>query len=116
LNIDAPIALAIAITFSRSLYEIFYAGGNGYFDSMSGIVFLMLLGRMVQQRTYRSISFDRDFTSFFPVAINVKRNDVFVPVPVSEIKKMIPFRYMIMKSFLPMPFFQKAKQQLITAL
>ncbi|MBA4198505.1 MAG: heavy metal translocating P-type ATPase [Chitinophaga sp.] len=87
LNIDAPIALAIAITFSRSLYEIFYSGGNGYFDSMSGIVFLMLLGRMVQQRTYRSISFDRDFTSFFPVAVNVKRNDVFIPVPISEIKK-----------------------------
>jgi len=87
LNIDAPIALAIAITFCRSLYEIFFENGNGYFDSMSGIVFLMLLGRMLQQRTYRSISFDRDFTSFFPIAINVKRNTGFIPVPISEIKK-----------------------------
>lgn len=86
LNIDAPIALAIAITFFRSLYEIFINHGSGYLDSMSGIVFFMLLGRLVQQRTYRSISFDRDFTSFFPIAINVKRNDVFTPLPINEIK------------------------------
>lgn len=87
LNIDAPIALAITITFGRSVYEIFMGGGNGYLDSMSGIVFFMLLGRMVQQRTYRSISFDRDFASFFPIAIQVKRNDRFIPVPINEIKK-----------------------------
>jgi Cu+-exporting ATPase len=87
LNIDAPIALAVAITFGRSIYEIFWGGGIGYLDSMSGIVFFMLIGRMVQQRTYQSISFDRDFTSFFPIAINVKRNNSFIPVPINEIKK-----------------------------
>ena len=46
LNIDAPIALAIFITFGRSLYEIFTNTGSGYLDSMSGIVFFMLLGRI----------------------------------------------------------------------
>jgi Cu+-exporting ATPase len=86
LNIDAPIALAIAITFCRSLYEIFIHDGSGYLDSMSGIVFFMLLGRLVQQRTYQSISFDRDFTSFFPIAVNVKRGDAFVPIPINAIK------------------------------
>ncbi len=86
LNIDAPIALAIAITFCRSLYEIFINHGSGYLDSMSGIVFFMLLGRLVQQRTYRSISFDRDFASFFPIAVNVKRGGLFVPLPINEIK------------------------------
>jgi len=86
LNIDAPIALAIAITFCRSLYEIFINHGSGYLDSMSGIVFFMLLGRLVQQQTYQSISFDRDFNSFFPIAVNVKRDNVFVPLPINEIK------------------------------
>lgn len=86
LNIDAPIALAIAITFCRSLYEIFINNGGGYLDSMSGIVFFMLLGRLVQQRTYQSISFDRDFTSFFPIAVNVQRENGFVSVPINEIK------------------------------
>lgn len=86
LNIDVPIALAIAITFSRSIYEIFINHGGGYLDSMSGIVFFMLLGRLVQQRTYESISFDRDFTSFFPIAVGVKRGDVFITLPINEIK------------------------------
>ncbi len=87
LNIDLPIAIAIAITFCRSLYEILINHGSGYLDSMSGIVFFMLLGRLVQQRTYRSISFDRDFTSFFPIAVNVKRNGKFAPLPINELKK-----------------------------
>ncbi len=86
LNIDAPIALAIAITFCRSLYEIVINNGSGYLDSMSGIVFFMLLGRFVQQRTYQSISFDRDFTSFFPIAVNVKRDNNFVSIPINALK------------------------------
>lgn len=39
LNIDAPIALAITITFGRSIYEIFSHTGPGYLDSICGIVF-----------------------------------------------------------------------------
>ncbi|MFZ1329739.1 MAG: heavy metal translocating P-type ATPase metal-binding domain-containing protein, partial [Chitinophagaceae bacterium] len=38
LNIDAPIALAIIITFIRSAYEVISGTGGGYFDSMTGIV------------------------------------------------------------------------------
>lgn len=69
LNIDTPIALAILITFSRSVYEIISNSGAGYLDSMSGIVFFMLIGRYLQNRTYQQISFDRDFTSYFPLGV-----------------------------------------------
>jgi Cu+-exporting ATPase len=68
LNIDAPIALAIIITFSRSLYEIFTYTGTGYLDSMSGIVFFMLIGRWFQERTQQSIAFNRDYQSYFPMS------------------------------------------------
>lgn len=71
LNIDAPIALALIITYSRSIYEIASGTGSGYLDSMSGIVFFMLVGRAVQERTYRSISFHRDYKSYFPIAVYV---------------------------------------------
>lgn len=71
LNIDAPIALAIAVTFGRSIYEIASGTGAGYFDSMSGIVFFMLLGRTLQNRTYAALSFNRDYRSYFPVAVTV---------------------------------------------
>ena len=75
LNIDAPIALAILITFGRSLYEIIFNTGSGYLDSMSGIVFFMLIGRYFQNRTYQSISFDRDYTSYFPLGVSVLSED-----------------------------------------
>ncbi|MBS1630065.1 MAG: heavy metal translocating P-type ATPase metal-binding domain-containing protein [Bacteroidetes bacterium] len=71
-NIDAPIALAILITFIRSLYEIFSGTGSGYLDSMSGIVFFMLVGRVVQERTFRSLSFHRDYKAYFPIAVTVQ--------------------------------------------
>lgn len=68
LNIDIPIVLAMSITFLRSLYEIFTHTGPGYFDSLSGIVFFMLLGRLLQDKTHRNITFNRDFSSYFPIA------------------------------------------------
>ncbi len=70
LNMDAPIALAIAITFIRSLAE-FAAGNFGYFDSLTGIVFFMLAGRFLQQRTQGHLHFDRDYTSYFPLAVTL---------------------------------------------
>ncbi len=75
LNIDAPIALAVIITFSRSVYEILFQFGAGYLDSMSGIVFFMLIGRYFQNRTYKNISFDRDFKSYFPLGVVVIASD-----------------------------------------
>ncbi len=71
LNIDAPIALALLITFARSIYEIGTGTGAGFLDSMSGIVFFMLAGRIVQDRTFQSISFHRDYKAYFPIAVNV---------------------------------------------
>lgn len=71
LNIDAPIALAISVTFARSLYEILTQTGAGYLDSMSGIVFFMLIGRWFQDKSYDSFAFDRDYTSFFPLGVTL---------------------------------------------
>jgi Cu+-exporting ATPase len=90
LNIDAPIALAILITFLRSIYEITYGSKIGYFDSMTGIVFFMLLGRYFQNKTYDHISFERDYKSYFPLGVTVlEKIDGKVieqTIPVSAIK------------------------------
>jgi len=87
LNIDAPIALAVLITFGRSLYEILSGTGAGYLDSMSGIVFFMLIGRYFQNRTYQTISFDRDFKSYFPLGVSVINTDgIEKQISVSELK------------------------------
>lgn len=86
LNIDAPIALAIIITFIRSAYEVINGTGGGYFDSMTGIVFFMLAGRILQDKTYRQLSFERDYTSYFPVAVSVIKENKETPTALPDIK------------------------------
>lgn len=87
LNIDAPIALAILITFGRSLYEILSHSGAGYMDSMSGIVFFMLLGRFFQDKTYNTMAFNRDYTSYFPLGVTIlEEGGRERQIPVSELK------------------------------
>lgn len=83
LNIDIPIALALIITFGRSVFEVLTGTGSGYFDSLSGIIFFMLVGRILQDRTYQAISFDRDYTSYFPIAVTtlVDKDEVSVRLP-----------------------------------
>jgi Cu+-exporting ATPase len=87
LNIDAPIALAILVAFGRSVYEILTGTGAGYLDSMSGIVFFMLIGRWFQNMTYDAFSFDRDYKSYFPLGVTVIRPDGEHNIPVSKLEK-----------------------------
>lgn len=86
LNIDLPVALALIITFTRSLYEIGFGLGSGYLDSMAGIVFFMLIGRWLQSRTYQTISFDRDYKSFFPISVHVVKEGIITPKEISKVK------------------------------
>lgn len=87
LNIDAPIALAIVVTFARSYYEIISGTGAGYLDSGTGIVFFMLIGRWFQNKTYDSFSFDRDYRSYFPLGVSVLENGIEKNIPVTQLKK-----------------------------
>ncbi len=69
LNIDVPIALGILVLFLRSTLEIIFDWGPGFFDSLTGLVFFLLLGKFFQQKTYSFLSFERDYKSYFPIAI-----------------------------------------------
>lgn len=76
INIDVPIVLGITTLFVRSLFEILTEAGPGYLDSLSGLIFFLLIGKWFQNRTYESLSFERDYTSYFPLAIaRIKGND-----------------------------------------
>ena len=87
LNTDAPVALAIAITFSRSIYDVSVLGQSGYFDSLTGLIFFMMLGRVLQQRTYRLINYERDFTSYFPIAVSkINKDRSITTVKLEDIK------------------------------
>jgi len=86
LDINVPVALGIFVLFSRSAYEILSQTGPGYFDSMAGLVFFLLIGRWFQNKTYDSLSFDRDYKSYFPVAATRKNGDSQVSIPLNEIQ------------------------------
>ncbi|WP_226999011.1 heavy metal translocating P-type ATPase [Flavisolibacter tropicus] len=87
LNIDAPIALSILITFSRSVYEVVSGTGAGYFDSMSGIVLFMLVGRWFQNKTYDAFSFDRDYKSYFPLGVTRIKEQREECIPINALEK-----------------------------
>ena len=86
-NIDLPIALGIFVLFLRSTYEVMLQTGSGYFDSLTGLVFFLLIGKWFQDKTYRALSFDRDYQSYFPLAVLRKEGEALTPVPVKELKK-----------------------------
>ena len=69
LTLDVPIALGLAALYATSLYEILSGHGVGYLDSLAGLVFFLLCGRTFQQKTHERLAFDRDYKSFFPLAI-----------------------------------------------
>jgi P-type Cu+ transporter len=73
LTIDFPLALGIAALFFQSAVDILSHTGEGYLDSFTGLVFLLLCGRWFQQRTYDALSFDRDYKSYFPLSVTRRR-------------------------------------------
>jgi len=87
INIDVPIAAGLVALFGRSLYDILSATGPGYLDSFAGLVFFLLIGRWFQSKTYESLAFDRDFKSYFPLAIHRLENGAWNPVVIYELNR-----------------------------
>ncbi|MCF8253965.1 MAG: heavy metal translocating P-type ATPase metal-binding domain-containing protein [Bacteroidia bacterium] len=86
INIDFPLALGILVMFSRSSYEVISHTGIGFFDTLAGLVFFLLIGKWVQQRTIDSLSFERDYKSYFPVAVSLINTNEETTLPVNKLK------------------------------
>lgn len=87
LNMDVPIVLGFLALFFRSAYEVFSKTGTGYFDSLAGLIFFLLIGKWFQDRTYRKIAFDRDYRSYFPISTNKLVEGEEVPTALDQLKK-----------------------------
>jgi P-type Cu+ transporter len=86
INIDVPIAVGLLALFLRSVYDIISSTGPGYLDSLTGLIFFLLIGRWFQSKTYESFAFDRDYRSYFPLAVQRKKNDAWQSVIVYELE------------------------------
>jgi P-type Cu+ transporter len=93
-NMDVPIALGIVTLFTYSVFEIFVSGQEGYLDTLGGLVFFLLLGKLYQQKTYDTLSFDRDYTSYFPIAVTkmVRDREEVIPLPKLAVGDIIKVR------------------------
>ena len=87
INLDFPISLGILVLFFRSLFEIISGTGSGYIDSMAGLMFFLLLGKVFQLKTYNHLSFDKDFKSYFPISVLRKKGGVESSVTVDNIRE-----------------------------
>lgn len=86
INLDFPISLGLSALFLTSVYDVVTQRGPGYLDSFTGLVFFMLIGKWAQQRTYDTLRFDRDFTSYFPVAVTLLAAEGERTISVKELR------------------------------
>ncbi len=86
-NIDLPITLGIFTLFVQSSYDIISGNGIGYMDSLVGLVFFLLIGKFYQGKTYQALSFERDYKSYFPVAVTQLIDGKEASIPLSRLKE-----------------------------
>ena len=70
LTIELPILLGILVGYLRSVYEVFSHTGAGYIDSVSGLLFFLLIGKWFQQKSFDFLSFERNYKAYFPLVIS----------------------------------------------
>ncbi len=84
-NIDVPITLGIAVLFLRSIYELLTGTGPGYLDSLSALVFFLLIGKLFQNKTYSALNFERNYKSYFPISVTTVSDGKETTIPVDKL-------------------------------
>jgi len=84
--LDVPIAIGILALYFRSVFDILTSSGSGFMDSFTGLIFFLLIGKLFQKKTFDTLSFDRNYTSYFPLSILRKQPTGDESIPVSSLK------------------------------
>jgi P-type Cu+ transporter len=86
LAIEVPIAAGIVAIYAQSAFEVLSGRGEGYFDSLCGLIFFLLCGRLFQQKTFDRLSFERDYKSFFPLSVTRKCDEGEEQVALAQLR------------------------------
>ncbi len=86
INMDVPISMGILSIYLASLVMVFVQKEAGYMDSLSGLVFFLLLGKLFQLKTFHHLSFERDYKSYFPIAVTQLINGEEKTIPFEKIE------------------------------
>lgn len=87
INIDVPIAAGLVALYFRSSYDIISNTGPGYLDSLTGLIFFLLIGRWFQSKAYDALAFDRNYTSYFPLAVQRWQHNSWMPVLLNRLTR-----------------------------
>ena len=85
LTMDVPIALGLAAIYGQSVFEVATGRGAGYCDSLTGLIFFLLCGRIFQRVTFDRLAFDRDYKGFFPLSVLRKTAEGEESVAISQL-------------------------------
>lgn len=82
ISIDLPISIGVFVLYFRSCYDIVSFSGSGFIDSLAALIFFLLVGKSFQQKTFYNLSFDRNYTSYFPLSVIIVKEgkESFIPV------------------------------------
>ncbi|MDB4089306.1 HAD-IC family P-type ATPase, partial [Flavobacteriales bacterium] len=87
INIDVPVSIGIITLYLKSTYDIFFEHNASYMDSFAAFIFFLLIGKWFQNKTYNALSFERDYKSYFPIAVSKIEDEKEVITPIQEIIK-----------------------------
>ncbi len=86
ITLEVPIVMGLAAIYLSSVIEVSMQRGPGYCDSLCGLIFFLLCGRLFQKKTYDRIAFDRDYKGFFPLSVVRKNSDGEQSVAISQLE------------------------------
>jgi Cu+-exporting ATPase len=84
-TIDVPVALGLVTLFGRSVADIALGRGEGFLDSFAGLVFFLLVGRLLQHKAFEALAFDRTVRSFLPLSARVERDGTDAVVSIDRL-------------------------------
>lgn len=87
INIDVPVSIGIITLYAKSLYDILIEENASYMDSFAAFIFFLLIGKWFQNKTYNALSFERDYTSYFPIAVSKLNQEKETIIKIHEIEK-----------------------------
>ncbi len=85
-TMEVPIALGLVAIYGASIFEVVAQRGPGYCDSLCGLIFFLLCGRLFQKKTHERLTFDRDYKGFFPLSVVRKNASGEATVAISQLK------------------------------
>jgi Cu+-exporting ATPase len=85
-TMEVPIVLGLTSIYATSIYDVVSQKGPGYGDSLCGLIFFLLCGRIFQKKTHERLTFDRDYKGFFPLSVVRKTADGETTVAISRLQ------------------------------